>query len=146
MENNIVKENYLEVIPNKEIIRTNENNVLPAIVIDKKLLLPVIVQNKELALINIKKDLENIKNHKIIKNIVKVVKVLAIILAKFIRYCFIAVASITAFIGVSAVIVTSTAIVTKNIVNSYCGSTPQKDTTYSIFKMKDDSTQIIHNK
>ena len=35
-------------------------------------------------------------------------------------------------------IIASTAIITKNIVNSYYGITPEPDTTYSIFKMKDD--------
>ncbi|MBO5349624.1 MAG: hypothetical protein J6A89_07405 [Clostridia bacterium] len=141
MENNIIKENYLEVLPSQEIIKNEELNILPIIKQDPSLLLPVIIQKKELALIEIKNEISNIKGHKIIIGILKIIKILAIALAKFIRFCFIASASIVGFVGVSALVVMSTAIITKNIVNSQYGSTPQKDTTYSIFQMKDDISQ-----
>lgn len=141
MENNIIKENYLEVLLSQEIIKNEELNILPIIKQDPSLLLPVIIQKKELALIEIKNEISNIKGHKIIIGILKIIKILAIALAKFIRFCFIASASIVGFVGVSALVVMSTAIITKNIVNSQYGSTPQKDTTYSIFQMKDDISQ-----
>lgn len=143
MENNIVKENYLEVLPNQEILKKEELNILPTIIPDNNLLLPVIIQKKELALIEIKKELNNLKKHKTAIKILNVAKVLVKAVAKFIRFCFIASASLIGFLGVSALIVMSTAIITKNIVNSYYGTTPQKDTTYSIFKMKDDSSEGI---
>ena len=112
MENNIVKENYLEVLPSQDVIKNKKTNLLPVVKSDNNLLLPVIIKNKELALIEIKKEYSNLKEHKT--------------------------ASVIGFIGVSILIVMSTAIITKNIVNSYCGTTPQSDTTYSIFQMKDD--------
>lgn len=141
MENNIIKESYLEVLPNQEIIKKDELNILPTIKSDTNLLLPVIIQKKELALIEIKKEFNNLKEHKSAVKILKVAKALAKALSKFVRFCFIASASVIGFVGVSVLIVMSTAIITKNIVNSYYGTTPQKDTTYSIFQMKDDSSK-----
>jgi hypothetical protein len=137
MENNIIKENYLEVLPNQKLIKTVECEALLTLEEDKNLLLPVIIPKKELSLVEIKKDLNGLKEHTAITALLKFTKKLVKILAKFVRFCFIASSSIIGFVGVSALIVMSTAIITKNIVNSHCGSTPQNDTTYSIFKMKD---------
>ena len=132
MENNIIKGSYLEVLPEKEIIKSNNSNILPIIKADNNLLLPVIMPKKEMGLIEIKKNFNILKKHK------NITKILLKAIAKFIRFCFMAIASIVGFIGVSVLIIMSTAIITKNIVNSYYGTTPQEDTTYSIFKMKND--------
>lgn len=137
MENNIVKESYLEVLPNQEMMKSTKTEVLPALASDRNLLLPVIIPKKELALVEIKKELNNLKEHKTIIGLLKFTKNVAKILAKLVRFCFIASAGVVGFLGVSALIVMSTAIITKNIVNSYYGSTPQEDTTYSIFRMKE---------
>lgn len=138
MENNIVKENYLEVLPSQDVIKNKKTNLLPVVKSDNNLLLPVIIKNKELALIEIKKEYSNLKEHKTALGLLKFIKSVTKILAKSVRFCFVASASVIGFIGVSILIVMSTAIITKNIVNSYCGTTPQSDTTYSIFQMKDD--------
>ena len=74
MENNIIKENYLEVLPSQEIIKNEELNILPIIKQDPSLLLPVIIQKKELALIEIKKEISNVKQHKIIIGILKTIR------------------------------------------------------------------------
>lgn len=143
MENNIVKESYFEVLHGKEITKNDEKNILPTIKQDSNLLLPVIIQKKELALLDIKKEFYNLKEHKTAIRILKMVKVLAKTVVKFVRFCFISIASVIGFIGVSVLIVISTAIITKNIVNSYYGMTPQQDTTYSIFQMKNDVSKDI---
>lgn len=138
MENNIVQKNYLEVLPNQNIVTKEETNLLPAIKNDRNLLLPVIIEKKELALIEIKEDYNKLKEHKTFLGILKFIKKVIIILAKFVRFCFLAITSVIGFVGVAILIVASTAIITKNIVNSYYGITPEEDTTYSIFQMKDD--------
>lgn len=144
MENNIVKESYLEVLPSQEIINNEIDNTLPSVNIDRNLLLPVIVNKKEVALIEIKKEINNLREINGVTQILKAVKILAKVLAKLVRFCFISTASIISFVGVSILIVMSTAIITKNVVNSYYGSTPQKDTTYSIFQMKSDYNGELH--
>lgn len=143
MENNIIKENYLEILPGQEIIKNNNPNMLPIIKVDNNLLLPVIMPKKELGLVEIKKDLNHLKEHKTVTKILKVAKAVAKTLGKFVRFCFITTASIVGFVGVSVLIVMSTAIITKNIVNTYYGTPPQEDTTYSIFKMKDDVSKDL---
>lgn len=138
MENNIIKNNYLELVPNKNIIEKKEANLLPVVKTDKNLLLPVIIQKKELALIEIKEEYKKLKEHKTALAMLKFVKAVVVTLAKFTRFCFLTIASVIGFIGVAILVIASTAIITKNIVNSYYGITPEPDTTYSIFKMKDD--------
>lgn len=142
MENNIVKESYLEILPNQGIIENKNAHILPTIKENSNLLLPVIIQKKELGLLEIKNEFNNLKEHKT-SIILKIAKILAKTLAKFVRLCFIATASVIGFVGVSVLIVMSTAIITKNIVNSYYGTTSQDDTTYSIFQMKDDADKDV---
>ena len=101
-------------------------------------MLPVIIQKKELALIEIKEEYKKLKEHKTALAMLKFVKAVVVTLAKFTRFCFLTIASVIGFIGVAILVIASTAIITKNIVNSYYGITPEPDTTYSIFKMKDD--------
>ena len=105
---------------------------------NSRLLLPVIIEKKELALIEIKQEYQKLKEHKTATALLKFAKTVVLTLAKFTRFCFLSVASVIGFIGVAILIIASTAIITKNIVNSYYGITPEKDTTYSIFKIKDD--------
>ena len=138
MESNITQKNCLEILPNKNIIENKKENLLPVIRHDKNLLLPVIIEKKELALIEIKQEYQKLKEHKTATALLKFAKTVVLTLAKFTRFCFLSVASVIGFIGVAILIIASTAIITKNIVNSYYGITPEKDTTYSIFKIKDD--------
>ena len=138
MENNITQKNYLEILPNQNIIENKKENLLPVIRHDKSLLLPVIIEKKELALIEIKQEYQKLKEHKTALALLNFAKAVILTLAKFTRFCFLTIASIIGFIGVAVLIIASTAIITKNIVNSYYGITPEPDTTYSIFKMKDD--------
>lgn len=138
MENNITQKNYLEILPNQNIIENKKENLLPVIRHDKSLLLPVIIEKKELALIEIKQEYQKLKEHKTALALLNFAKAVILTLAKFTRFCFLTIASIIGFVGVAVLIIASTAIITKNIVNSYYGITPEPDTTYSIFKMKDD--------
>ena len=138
MENNITQKNYLEILPNQSIVEKNNTNLLPVLKSDKNSLLPVIIKSKELALIEIKEDFNKLKKERSEIGLLKFAKNLAILLAKFVRFCFLTTASVIGFVGVAVLIIASTAIITKNIVNSYYGITPEPDTTYSIFKMKDD--------
>lgn len=140
MENNIVKENYLEVLPNQEIIVKKEIDILP-VVKDTNSLLPVIINQKELALIEIKKELYNIKQHHSLKGVLTFIKNVAKILAKLVRLCILASIKIISFAIVSAIVVITTTIITKNIINSYYGVQPKEDVTYSIFDMKDDASK-----
>lgn len=137
MENNIVKENYLEVLPNQEIIVKKELDKLP-VVKDTNSLLPVIIKQKELALIEIKKELYNVKQHHSLKGVLKFIKNVAKISAKLVRLCILACIKIISFVAISAIVITTTTIITKNIINSYYGVEPKEDFTYSIFDMKDD--------
>ena len=122
MESNITQKNCLEILPNKNIIENKKENLLPVIRHDKNLLL----------------EYQKLKEHKTATALLKFAKTVVLTLAKFTRFCFLSVASVIGFIGVAILIIASTAIITKNIVNSYYGITPEKDTTYSIFKIKDD--------
>lgn len=138
MENNIIQNTFLEVLPNQEVIKKEETNILPNIKYDRNLLLPVVIPKRELALIEIKKEPIILENHKDASKVLHVAKTVAKAFSKVVRFCFIASASVVGFVGVSALIVMSTAIITKNIVNSYYGTEPEKNTTYSVFKMKED--------
>jgi hypothetical protein len=147
MDNNFVKENCLEIIPSQELIEVKTQKALTeSNMEDKNMLLPVIVQCKELALIEVKNEITTLKEHKNPIGVLKFVKATVKILAKAIRTLFMASASVIGFIGVSILVIVATAIITKNIVNSYYGSTPDTDITYSIFKMKDDDTHTTMNK
>lgn len=140
MENNVIKENYLEVLPSQEIITKKEVNTLP-IVKDTSSLLPVIVQQRELALIEIKKEFYKIRKHHSLKGILKFIKNVTKLLLKLVRLCILSSIKIIGFVAVSAIVVITTAIITKNIINSYYGVEPQEDITYSIFNMKDDASE-----
>lgn len=138
MENNGIKENYLEVLNEQEIVKTTESEVLPAMIVDRNLLLPVIIQNKVLDLVEIKTEFNNLKENKTLTALLKFMKNVIKVLAKMVRFSFIFVANAIIFAGVATTIVATIAIVTKNIVNSYYDIKPSEDTTYSIFKMKEE--------
>lgn len=142
MENNIVQKNYLEVLPSQNVATKEEKNLLPILKSDKNLLLPVIIEKRELALVEIKENYNKLKTHKTLLGVLRFLIKVVTILAKFIRFCFIAITSVIGFVGVAILIISSTAIITKNVVNSYYGITPEKDTTYSIFKMKDEKINV----
>lgn len=138
MENNVIKENYLEVLPNNKLISKYEKNKLPLIK-DNKELLPVVVDKRELALIEIKKEFSEVKKNKSIIGVLKFLKKALILFAKFIRWSILTSSKIVAFAVVSAIIVISTTIITKNIVNSKYSTDFSKDkSTYSIFKIKEE--------
>ena len=146
MGNNIIKENCLEIIPNKEVEIDKKENVLPESKVNNNMLLPVIVKNRELALIEIKNEVAVLKENKTFTGLLKFIKATVKILAKLVRGLFMASAGIIGFVGVSIIVVIATAIITKNIVNSYCGTSTEVDSTYSIFKMKDDAPKTTMKK
>lgn len=145
MENNTLKENYLEVIPQKSMVLEKEKNNLPVLK-DCRELLPVIIEKKELALITINKELDTIKQNKIVAAIMagvvglmKLLKLTTMSFVKLIRWSILASTRLISFVVVCALILLSTTIITKNIVNSYYGTDLKNDeTSFSIFNIKDD--------
>ncbi|MBP3708624.1 MAG: hypothetical protein J6J36_08545 [Clostridia bacterium] len=145
MENNTLKENYLEVIPQKSMVFEKEKNNLPVLK-DCRNLLPVIIKKKELALITIDKELDTIKQNRIVAAIklgivglAKLLKFVTMSFVKLIRWSILVSTRCISFIVVSALVLLSTTIITKNIVNSYYGSDlKEDDTSFSIFNVKDD--------
>lgn len=145
MENNTLKENYLEVIPQKSMVLEKEKNNLPVLK-DCRKLLPVIIEKKELALITINKDLDIIKQNRIVAaimnglvSLVKLLKFVTMSFVKLIRWSILASTRLISFVVVCALVLLSTTIITKNIVNSYYGTDLKNDeTSFSIFNIKDD--------
>lgn len=146
MGNNVIKENCLEIMPNQEIKVKQEENILPQVKIDNSMLLPVIIKDKELALVEIKNEINILKENKTLVGLLKFVKATVKILAKLVRGLFMASAGVIGFVGVSILVIVSTAIITKNIVNSYYGASTEVDSTYSIFQMKDNETKTTMKK
>ena len=145
MENNTLKENYLEVIPPKSVVLEKEKNNLPVLK-DCRKLLPVIIEKKELALITINKELDTIKQNRIVAAImnglvglVKLLKFGTMSFVKLIRWSILASTRFISFVVVCALVLLSTTIITKNIVNFYYGTDIKNDeTSFSIFNVKDD--------
>lgn len=145
MENNTLKENYLEIIQQESMVLEKEKNNLPVLK-DSKELLPVIIEKKELALITINKELNTIKQNRIFVAIMnglvgfmKLLKFSVMSFVKLIRWSILASTRIISFVIVSALVLLSTTIITKNIVNSYYGTDQKNDeASFSVFKIKDD--------
>lgn len=136
MENNI-KSECINTIKSKEI-KTKEVN-LPIKLQDVDTLLPVVIISKEQALIEIKKQYNNLKENATLLGLIKFTKSVVKIIAILIKNCFKVSASAICFIGISVLVIMSTAIITKNVVNSCFTNPPDTDaTTYSIFQIKND--------
>lgn len=135
MENNIVKENYLEIIKNREIIQTIEPNVLPMVVEDRSTLMPVIIT--DYPMIEIKTDNSSLKENKKGNLSIRLLKFLVKFLAKTIRFSYISISNIIVLAATAVVIVTSIAVITKNAVNAYYNIEQPDDSTYSVFEIRD---------
>ena len=135
MENNIVKENYLEIIKNREIIQTVEPNVLPMVVEDRSTLMPVIIT--DYPMIEIKTDNSSLKENKKGNLSIRLLKFLVKFLAKTVRFSYIAISNIIVLAATAVVIVTSIAVITKNAVNAYYNIEQPDDSTYSVFEIRD---------
>ena len=135
MENNIVKENYLEIIKNREIIQTVEPNVLPMVVEDRSTLMPVIIT--DYPMIEIKTDNSSLKENKKGNLSIRLLKFLAKFFAKTVRFSYIAISNIIVFAATAVVIVASIAVITKNAVNAYYNIEQPDDSTYSVFEIRD---------
>ena len=116
MENNIVKENYLEIIKNREIIQTIEPNVLPMVVEDRSTLMPVIIT--DYPMIEIKTDNSSLKENKKGNLSIRLLKFLVKFLAKTVRFSYIAISNIIVLAATAVVIVTSISWITKNTINT----------------------------
>lgn len=138
MENNVVKGNCIEIVQDQNVVTEFEENKLPVIV-NKANLLPVVIIEKELALKGIKEK-NNINKRSNVGNVIwNFIKKALFLFAKLIRLCVIAIAKMIGFIIISAIIVISTTIITKNIINFYCNKdkTTTDHSSYSIFNVKD---------
>lgn len=138
MENNVVKGNCIEIVQDQNVVTEFEENKLPVIV-NKANLLPVVIIEKELALKGIKEK-NNINKRSNVGNVIwNFIKKALFLFAKLIRLCVIAIAKTVGFIVISAIIIISTTIITKNIINFYCNKdkTTTDYSSYSIFNVKD---------
>ncbi len=138
MENNVVKGNCIEIVQDQNVVTEFEENKLPVIV-NKANLLPVVIIEKELALKGIKEK-NNINKRSNVGNVIwNFIKKALFLFAKLIRLCVIAIAKTVGFIVISAIIIISTTIITKNIINFYCNKdkTTTDHSSYSIFNVKD---------
>ena len=133
----------------KNVVTEFEENKLPVIV-NKANLLPVVIIEKELALKGIKEK-NNINKRSNVGNVIwNFIKKALFLFAKLIRLCVIAIAKTVGFIVISAIIIISTTIITKNIINFYCNKdkTTTDHSSYSIFNVylvKKDSPTIVHS-
>ncbi|MBQ3407637.1 MAG: hypothetical protein IJH12_00335 [Clostridia bacterium] len=145
MENNVIKENQLEVLPKNEIATIVELNNLP-VAKDKKELLPTIIRKEALALVEIKKEFYNVKKQRSIYGLAWFLKKVAVLCAKLIRYLFLGVTRLVSFVMFSVIVILSTTIITRNVVNSLYGvrATEVDGTGFSIFSVKDDEEAKAH--
>lgn len=141
MENNIIKEKQLDLLPKNEIATIVEINMLP-VAKDKKDLLPAIIRKDALALIEIKREFYNVKKQRSEYGLVWFFKSIARLTAKLIRFLFLGVTRLTSFAIFSIIVILSTTIITKNVVNSLNGIKVNKvedeTTGFSIYSIKDD--------
>lgn len=140
MENNVIKENQLEVLPKNEIATIVEISRLP-MAKDKKELLPAIIRKDALALIEIKKEFYNVRKQRSIYGLAWFVKKVIVLFAKLGRFLFLTTTRLTSFAIFSAIVVLSTTIITKNVVNSMAGirtTENVENTWFSIYQVKDD--------
>lgn len=135
MENNIVKENYLEIIKNREIVQIIEPNVLPMVIEDRSTLLPVIIT--DFPIIETKREQTTLKETKRENISVRLLKFLVRFLAKTVRFSYMSISNIIILVATAVVIVTSIAVITKNAVNAYYKVEQPDDHTYSVFEVRD---------
>ena len=139
MENNIIKENCIDVIKEQGVITVSNPEVLPAISMNRNFLMPLVVPYRELSMLEVKREFYTLKYNKTWQHLLKFIKVLAKFLASAVRFLFLSTTNIVTFVGVSAIIITSIAIVTKNTINSYYDAKIQYDETeFSIYKIRED--------
>jgi len=136
MENNIVKENYLEIIKSGEVVRAMEPNVLPMVVEEKNALLPVSVPN--VAMTELNKEYSTLAKNKKDSIAIKILKFLIKFFAKTVRFSYVSISNIMILVATAIVIITSVAVVTKNAVNSYYKVEQPDYYTYSVFNMKEE--------
>ena len=141
MENNIIKKNQLELLPKNEIATIVEFNTLP-MAKDKKELLPAIIRKDALALIEIKKEFYNVRKQRSIYGLAWFIKKVVVLLtAKLIRFMFLSTSRLASFAVFSVIVILSTTIITKNVVNSMNGITinhAEEQAGFSIYTVKDD--------
>jgi len=140
MENNVIKENQLEVLPKNEIATIVEFSRLP-MAKDKKELLPTIIRKDALALIEIKKEFYNVRKQRSIYGLAWFLKKVIVLFAKLIRLVFLTTTRLASFAVFSVIVILSTTIITKNVVNfmSDIRTTENVENKgFSIYDVKDD--------
>ncbi len=145
MENNTIKENCLEVIEKQDVLEISSDNTLPAI-INKKELLPVVINQQCKELFKLKEEFYKIrKNNSIGKTILKILKKLVCIIAKIVYAISKCITKLVCFLAISAIVTMTTVILTKNIINYYCGAVPADDNSFSIFNMNNIEKKVDNN-
>lgn len=138
MENNVIKENQLEILQKSKAVTVVEENKLPVLK-NREDLLPAVIKRRDLALIEIKKEFYKIKQQHSLVGILVFLKKVLVLFAKIIRCTILASSRMICLVMFSAIVIISTTIVTKNVVNSFYGvKATQGDTVYSIYSIKDD--------
>lgn len=139
MENNIIKDNYLSVIDNKGVIATAQSDIIPIINRDNRMLLPVIVPVRELSLVEVTRELNDYRLNKTLENLAKLTKALLRFMVKLAKAIALISTNIAIFICTSIIIVSSVAVITKNIVNSfYDAKVVERIKDYSVFEIKEE--------
>lgn len=139
MENNIIKDNYLSVVDNKGVIATTQSEIIPIINRDNRLLLPVIVPVRELSLVEVTRELNDYKLNKTLENLAKLTKALLRFMIKLAKAIALVSTNIAIFICTSIIIISSVAVITKNVVNAfYNAKVVERLDDYSVFEIKHD--------
>ena len=139
MENNIIKDNYLSVVDNKGVIATAQSDIIPIINRDNRMLLPVIVPVRELSLVEVTRELNDYRLNKTLENLAKLTKALLRFMVKLAKAIALISTNIAIFICTSIIIVSSVAVITKNIVNSfYDAKVVERIKDYSVFEIKEE--------
>ena len=139
MENNVVKDNYLSVIDSRDVLATTQSDVIPIVNKDNRLLLPVIIPVRELSLVEVTRELHDYRLNKTMEGLAKLTKALLRFMIKLSKAMLMAATNLAIFICTSIIIVSSVAVVTKNIVNSvYNAKIDQRIEDYSVFEIKEE--------
>lgn len=142
MENNIIKESQLEVLSKNEITTIVNMSNLP-VARNRSDLLPTVIKNNALALVEIKKEFYNVKKHRSIYGLTWFIKSIIVLCAKLARFMFLSASRLVSFVMFSAILLLSTAIITKNVVNFVSGikltDVEDKNKEFSIYSVKDDA-------
>lgn len=138
MGSNVIKENQLEILPKSKAVTVVEENKLP-ILRNRENMLPAIVKQRELSLIELKREFYKIKQQNSLVGVLICLKKVLILFAKIIRGTILASSRMIGLVMFSAIVIISTTIVTKNVVNSFYGvKDTEGDAVYSIYSVKDD--------